>query len=168
MYSILCPPQIENSIVEIDESMFGKKRKYNRGRSRKQCWVFGMVERGSDNVLLKVVENRKKETLLPIITTHVNQSAKIYHDDWAAYRKLDIVGFKHGTVKHNVQFVSDTGVCTNTIEGLWGNVKGKIKGMHGLRQNKLQVVLDEIVFRYRHRRDMYHKYLEAITAMYKV
>ncbi|EFX68062.1 hypothetical protein DAPPUDRAFT_260665 [Daphnia pulex] len=37
------------SVVEIDESMFGK-RKYNRGKKRKGVWVFGGVERGSNSL----------------------------------------------------------------------------------------------------------------------
>ena len=33
--------------VEIDESKFGAKRKYKRGRVSEGPWVFGIVERGS-------------------------------------------------------------------------------------------------------------------------
>ena len=36
--------------VEIDESKFGAKRKYKRGRVSEGPWVFGVVERGSQKV----------------------------------------------------------------------------------------------------------------------
>ena len=38
--------------MEIDESKFGAKRKYKRGRFSEGLWVFGVVERGSQKVLL--------------------------------------------------------------------------------------------------------------------
>ena len=50
--------------VEIDESMFGHKRKYNRGRISKGTWVFGMVERGSGRALTFRIPNRTRETLV--------------------------------------------------------------------------------------------------------
>ena len=38
--------------MEIDESKFGAKRKYKRGRVLEGPWVFGVVEQGSQKVLL--------------------------------------------------------------------------------------------------------------------
>ncbi|KAM0673682.1 hypothetical protein GVAV_002770 [Gurleya vavrai] len=38
-------------VVECDESLFGK-RKYNRGRLRKQTWVLGFVEKTEGRVFL--------------------------------------------------------------------------------------------------------------------
>ncbi|KAI6650806.1 hypothetical protein LOD99_7857 [Oopsacas minuta] len=53
-------------IVEIDESKFGK-RKYNRGRLLTGQWVFGMVERDTDDIIMVTVPDRSTATLLPII-----------------------------------------------------------------------------------------------------
>ena len=50
--------------VEIDESMFGHKRKYNRGRVSEGAWVFSMVERGSGCALTFRVPDRTRETLV--------------------------------------------------------------------------------------------------------
>ena len=50
--------------VEFDESMFGHKRKYNRGRVSEGAWVFGMVQRGSDRALTFRVPDRTRETLV--------------------------------------------------------------------------------------------------------
>ena len=39
--------------VEIDESKWGYKRKYNRGRLVKEgIWIFGIIERGMGKVAL--------------------------------------------------------------------------------------------------------------------
>jgi hypothetical protein len=58
-------------IVEVDESVFGK-RKYNRGRMTKTQWVLGGRERGTGNSFLCVVPDRSAQTLLPTIFTHVS------------------------------------------------------------------------------------------------
>ncbi|KAG1664800.1 hypothetical protein GQR58_019668 [Nymphon striatum] len=53
-------------VVEIDESKFFH-RKYHRGRWTNGHWVLGMIERGTSECALVVVQDRKAETLLPLI-----------------------------------------------------------------------------------------------------
>ena len=53
--------------VEIDESKFGKRKDY-RGHWVEGQWVFGGREKyNKRNVFMIPVENRKQETLIPII-----------------------------------------------------------------------------------------------------
>lgn len=107
------------SIIEIDESAFGKKQKYNRGKHTKKQWVFGLVERNTRKTYFTPVANRTKDTLLSIIKRKVIPGSMIYHDDWSAYRDLNMHGYQHDVVVHTKEFVSATGACTNTIEGLY-------------------------------------------------
>ena len=53
----------ENTIVELDETLLGKKRKYHRGSATKQVWVLGLIERNSGRILTVPVPNRRRETL---------------------------------------------------------------------------------------------------------
>lgn len=106
------------TIVEIDESVFGKKQKYNRGKKCNRVWVFGLYESSTLKSYFEVIPNRKNETLLPIIQKVVQTNATIFHDDWAGYRRLEDMGYKHGTVCHKKEFKSVEGVCTNGIEGI--------------------------------------------------
>jgi len=134
--------------VEIDESAFGRKRKYNVGKVCKTVWVFGMIQHCTRKFVLEVVQDRTKKTLLPIIQKHIGLDCTIHHDDFATYRSLHRLGYKHDVVNHKLNFVSPTGVCTNTIEGLWSLVKYKIKMMKGLNRTQLSDFLQE--FSYRH------------------
>lgn len=54
--------------VEIDETSFAKKRKYNRGRYYQAFWLFGGVERTTGRSFGRIVyDKRTKESFLPII-----------------------------------------------------------------------------------------------------
>ncbi|CAC5389964.1 unnamed protein product [Mytilus coruscus] len=100
-------------IIEIDENLFGKKRKYHRGTGKQDTWVFGLVEKGSRKVILKIVEKRNRSTLLPIIKENVAVGAHINSDCWAAYNTLGKEGFVHKTVNHSKEFRASDGTCTN-------------------------------------------------------
>ncbi|KAI9095099.1 hypothetical protein DFS34DRAFT_567202, partial [Phlyctochytrium arcticum] len=53
-------------VVEIDESMFGK-RNYNRGKIVKDQWIVGGIERGSHKMFFVPVVKRDTKTLTDII-----------------------------------------------------------------------------------------------------
>ena len=85
--------------VEIDESLFGRRTKYHRGRPQgAKVWIFRTVERGSNTLVMYPVENRTKETLVPIIQKHVATDSQIFSDGWGAYSTLNSLGYQHFTV----------------------------------------------------------------------
>ena len=104
-------------VVEIDESLFGKKQKYNRGKQTKKQWVFGLVEQKTRKTHFQCVTSRDRDTLFPIIAQHVKSGTMIWSDEWKAYHNLCDEGYGHGSVSHKYEFKSKDGVCTNTIEG---------------------------------------------------
>ena len=52
---------ILDGIVEIDESLFGRRVKYHKGNPRgSKVWIFGLVERSTNRIKLFPFENLKK------------------------------------------------------------------------------------------------------------
>ena len=109
-------------IVEIDESLFGK-RKYNRGHGVHGAWVFGGVDRTTGEVFALPVEKRNAAALTLIIKHFIKSGTTIHSDQWAAYRKLSDEGFVHATVNHSIEFKAPDGTHTNLIECMWRHFK---------------------------------------------
>ncbi|GAB1610125.1 hypothetical protein Ahia01_001298500 [Argonauta hians] len=113
-------------IVEIDESLF-VRRKYHRGRTVANQWVFGGFCRTSKKGFLVAVPDRTSDTLLPLIKQYIRPGSIIFSDMWAAYNYI------HQAVNHKRNFVDPvTGVHTNGAEGMWSNAKRKMKSMNGM------------------------------------
>lgn len=112
---------------EIDESKFGK-RKYNRGHPVEGVWVLGFAQKGGDKkVRLIQIEKRDKITLTQAVINNVQRGSELFTDGWRGYVDLGVNGFDHKTVNHSEGFVNqETGVHTNTIEGIWCAVKRDI------------------------------------------
>ncbi|CAF1138358.1 unnamed protein product, partial [Brachionus calyciflorus] len=146
----------KNSIVEIDESVFNKV-KYNKGKDmihmtkNKQIWVFGIRERISKKVFFQAVNNRKENTLIPIIQKHILPDSIIYSDMWKSYDSIAYLpqNYKHFSVNHSKEFVDKrTGCNTNSIESVWLKCKSKIRQMQGVNRLYLQENLDEVMWRH--------------------
>jgi transposase-like protein len=135
-------------VVQVDESLFGGRRKYNRGdhHVHVKSWVFGVVEEGTNRCVLWTVRRRNKETLSKLIKDHVVAGSTVKSDEWGAYKGLGDQGYNHLTVNHSVSFVNSKGVHTQLIESLWAQVKCVLKAKRGTSQNHLPGYLDMFSF----------------------
>ena len=121
-------------IIEVDESLFGRKVKHHRGNPNVgvKVWIVGLVERSTNYLMLFPVDNRSAETLEAIITRHCEPGSTIYCDGWKGYLGLNDLGFRHFTVEHkrtykatykNTAKIDKVYVHTNTIKGAWKHAK---------------------------------------------
>lgn len=129
-------------IVEIDEWMFGNKQKYNCGCVSEGQWVFGMVERDTGRSLVFRDPDHQQETLVTrLVHKFLEPGTVIISDKFLPYFSLNNVGYIDLMVNHSKNFVDPcTGALSNTVEGLWSQVKRKL---NATTQAKLPGYLDE-------------------------
>lgn len=142
-------------VVQIDESLFRGRRKYNRGRLLQADgvpgrmpnnhgqrvegpWVFGLLHAGTGELRLFHVDRRDAATLLPLIVENVAPGTTIWSDEWAAYAGIPAcqdtpqngggpMGYIHQSVNHSVNFVDPmTGANTQKLEREWERCKLKL------------------------------------------
>lgn len=161
-----------DSVVEIDETCLGRKRKYHRGafRGSGQKWVIGIVDRNSKQCHIQLVPNRTRETLLPIIELHIPVGTVINTDEAPVYRILNQQGFEHYTVCHKQTYVAPDGTHTNMIEGIWSHLKQVLKEKRGVTNDKLPAHIDEFLYRWNRKNEgeMYDLILHDICVQYPV
>lgn len=137
----------DNKFVEIDESLFSK-RKYNVGRVFPQQWVFGGICRETNECFLELVKDRSESTLLEVIKRRIHHGSTVLSDCWKGYKNLYKYVYKHQTVNHRYNFV-DPKTLSNTqkIERLWGSAKWGNKRRRGTNRNFLASYLAEFMWR---------------------
>ena len=158
--------------IQIDESLFRGRRKYHRGRmllgdldietaadrcSRRENygdrvdgpWIFGMVEEETNNIRMFHVEKRDACTLIPLIMNNIEPGTTIISDGWAAYTRLQYMGYEHEVVIHEENFVDPiSGAHTQRIECEWSHAKLLIMHLRrGTTLELLQSHLYEFCFR---------------------
>jgi IS1 family transposase len=137
--------------VEIDESLL-VRRKYNRGRVKKEQWIFGIYERTSKKCFMSFVANRRAETLIPLILDHVLPGTRIISDGFASYYSLSNVRggiFLHDVVIHEHNFVDEIhgDIHTQHIESAWSRLKKNFKRMQGTKESLRESHLEEYLWR---------------------
>lgn len=148
-----------NGQVETDEAWIGGKNK-NRHKAKKAHYksnmenpdktvVLGMKQRGG-KIIYKVVPDRSKESLQPMVQKYVANGANLITDELSSYHGLSVV-YNHTTINHSLyEYVSkeDTTLTNNRIEGEWRILKRSVSGTYcHVADKHLQSYLDEAAYR---------------------
>lgn len=141
--------------VEIDEMQLGSKpkRPNNHVRPcRDRNLIFGIISRENGKFLLFKVQNRKKETLWPIIEEYIDEESTVYSDKMASYvntrtneSHLEGLGFKHFWVNHSEGFIDPLfrHIHTNKIERLWRSLRAHVSHIHrSIKEENVDSFLD--------------------------
>ena len=140
-----------------------------------KVWIFGLVERGSNQVILYPVADRREVTLVPVIERHVEPGSTIYSGGWSAYCNLNDRGFRHLTVIHKYAFKKvyrnvETGerisVHTNIIEETWQHAKMHFRRMACTRITQFEGHLAEIMWRSQAKGNVYVESFDLLRSVY--
>jgi len=155
-------------IVEVDESKFAK-RKYHRGhRVASKAWIFGGIERTPERKFFAVqVNDRSAETLSTVMKCFIHSESIVYSDCWKGYTNLVAKGIckEHKTVNHSVNYVDpESGAHTNSIEGHWGVLKGKIP-KRKRTDDQVEACILEQVWRHHNKDDLWNALKNALASV---
>lgn len=158
-------------VVQIDESYFSGKRKYNRGRVLGGVidpWIFGMIDSTTREVSLNIVQDRTAATLIPLIEQTVIPGSTIVSDGWGAYNAIAASpnNYTHHVVNHSENFVDPvTQAHTQMIEGFWAHAKQKYKESRGWAAHVRASYIDEIMWRWNNKESpVFAKLLQILAS----
>jgi len=100
---------------------------------------------------LRVIPNRKQETLEPVVLTNVQPGTEVRTDGWTGYDNLHKLGYRHNVVSVLGDHVK-TEQHLPMIHIVFGNLDAWLLGTHhGVSSKHLQGYLNEFVFRFNRR-----------------
>ncbi len=148
--------------VEIDETFIGgKARNMHKDRKAKaqmrggrntgnKVTVLGMLERGG-RVRAKVIADRQRKTIEPVIKEHVEAGQNLYADEHG--RVWGSSDHDPETVNHQAHQYVNGQVHTNGIENFWSLLKRGLGGTYiSVEPFHLFRYIDEQAFRYNFRK----------------
>ena len=111
------------------------------------------------------VENRDANTLLELLGRFIRPGSIVYSDMWRGYSRIEeVLGMQHHTVNHSVEFVSESGIHTNTIEATWCGLKLLIPKRN--RTKMVEAHLWEYIWRKRNSISLWISLIHALIDVY--
>lgn len=155
--SALTPMGGPMSIVESDETHFGKSELAPKGRIRKRYhWsrniVLTLVERGGSARSFKV-DSASQDVIWPIIAKNIRRESDLMTDEGSWYKAIGRQFATHNTVTHSKdEYVREGFIHSNTVENYYSIFKRGMKGVYQHCSEKhLHRYLSEFDFRYSNR-----------------
>ena len=117
---------------------------------------------------MKHVISSGARSLLPVIQSKVNKDSKLYSDEWGSYASLKAMGYDHEKINHSRGEYVNGLIHTNTIEGVWSQLKRGINGIyHHVSPKHLQRYCNEYQYRYNTRElndfERFHDWLNLVN-----
>ena len=142
--------------VEVDETYVGGRRpkiKGFTGRGAKgKTVVMGILERDGE-IYTEVVPSASRRSLIPPIVANVPIGTRVSTDEWAPYKVLTSLGYRHQTVDHGRKEYARGDVHVNGLESFWSILKRSIRGTHvWVSPKHLPKYLGEFEFSYNMRK----------------
>ena len=140
-----------SGIIEADETYYGgtRKRWQQQSQFANKTAIIGITERkGKAKATVGFAD---ATTALPILNTYIEKGSVINTDESKIYARVKR-NFEHQYVNHSAKQYVSGDVHTNSIEGLWGQMKRSIDGTyHSVSRQQLQTYVNQFVFFYNHR-----------------
>ena len=99
---------------------------------------------------MKIVPNRKSETILDVLKEFVVPGTIIRTDCHPSYPDAVLkFGSIHEKINHSKGFKNKNNQTTNPIESMWSNFKSMYRKRHGLLKSRLGNFVQEYIWRRR-------------------
>lgn len=145
---------ILTGIVEADEAWMGhnpsklKTKSVSKFKTSNQDIVLGLVQRKRKKLRLMIIPNVKESTLYPHIRNNVKPGSKFFTDSRVTY-SITGIEYHHQVVNHSAKEFARGEVHSNTIEQIWGDIKGIIRTIHhGITKKYRELYLAQYIFKY--------------------
>ena len=170
-----------SGVVEVDEMYVSAGQKGTRCVSRgprkrglklrgRGTWekdkppIMGLLERGGKAVL-KVARQVSKKIVDGLMDL-VSSGSVINTDDFTAYRHLSEDGWDHRVVNHSIGEYARDNVHTNTVEGLFQDLRHWLNTFKGVCKENLQLFVSMFQFNYNYRNlNPMEKFTELLHTM---
>ncbi|MGX7897074.1 IS1595 family transposase [Tsuneonella sp. HG222] len=115
-------------------------------RSKGQATILGLYDRNA--LILKIIPDKRNETLTAVIEHHVARGSLLVTDGWAGYKGLAGRGWRHIVIRHgNGSLSDDQGFTTAPIETMWRSLKERLGSSLGhVSYDNLDSYLGEFCF----------------------
>lgn len=140
--------------VQVDESVICRRGTIRNPTStsdeiRDTTWIIGGIDNTDDkNIFIVVAPNRRSETIQNILFENVDCRSHLLTDGYPSYpRAASTLGLLHSVVDHSQGFTNSEGEHTNGIEGVWSDLKSKMRARNGVRRVEIEDFLVEFQFK---------------------